>query len=333
MNSFTPQHFKPWSPVRTPHLLEISRLPPARRLQRRLSHIVAPVRDSGSHPPQIRFAAAGRHPMPAVPSNIRVAGDHDSDIGPIVLINGLLQTADSWKSLVDILKPFAQVISYDLRFQGPSSTATELPESDNCHVSDLVTLLDFLGIEKPTLIGQSFGARVALDFALRHPGRVERLVLLAPHSPVVAERYRMIINTWQQVLPDSEHGDWLPFARAVCPWVFGAKYLAARPTFLEAYAKHIAAAHRPAGVRANLQVLHRAHDRERVSYYESEQSTVPALVINGEDDYLTPPGVLPAAMRVLPRATLILLPNCGHAVTEEAGYEAERRIMDFLLDQ
>jgi pimeloyl-ACP methyl ester carboxylesterase len=43
--------------------------------------------------------------------------------------------------------------------------------------------------------------------------------------------------------------------------------------------------------------------------------------------------VLPAAMRVLPRATLILLPNCGHAVTEEAGYEAERRIMDFLLDQ
>lgn len=271
--------------------------------------------------------------MPALLSNVRISGDHDSDVAPVVLVNGLLQTTQGWTGLIDILKPFARVISYDLRFQGPNWTADELPEGENCHVSDLMELLDFLKIERAILVGQSFGARIALDFALRHPGRVERLVLLAAHSPVVAERYRMIINTWQQVLPDSEQGDWFPFAQAVCPWVFGAKYLAARPSFPQAYAKHIAAAHRPAGVRANLRVLHRVHDRERLSYYESEESMVPALVINGEDDYLTPPAVLPAAMRVLPRATLILLPNCGHAVTEEGGYEAERRITDFLLDQ
>jgi pimeloyl-ACP methyl ester carboxylesterase len=282
---------------------------------------------------EIGSAATAQDPIPSLLSNVRVSGDQDGDVGSIVLVNGLLQTAQSWKNLVDILNPFARVISYDLRYQGPTWTATEPPEGDNCHVNDLVGLLDFLEIERATLVGQSFGARIALDFALRHPERVERLVLLAAHSPVVAERYRMIINTWQQVLPESEQGDWFPFAQAVCPWVFGAKYLAARPSFLQAYAKHIAAAHRPDGVRANLRILHRAHDRERLSYYESEESTVPALVVNGEDDYLTPPGVLPAAMRVLPRATLILLPNCGHAVTEEAGYEAERRIMDFLLDQ
>src|SRR5215813_208281 len=161
MNSFTPQQCEPRPSITTPHLLEIGDVPPAHPLQ-------PTSLPTTSDAPQFDLPATAQCPASAALSSIRVVGDHDSDIGPIVLVNGLLQTADSWRSAVDILKPFAQVISYNLRFQGPRSTAAELPEGDNCHVGDLVALLDFLEIERTTLIGQSFGARVALDFALRH---------------------------------------------------------------------------------------------------------------------------------------------------------------------
>jgi pimeloyl-ACP methyl ester carboxylesterase len=47
-------------------------------------------------------------------------------------------------------------------------------------VDDVRALLDALGLEAAALVGNSFGGRVAVDFALAHPGRTRALVLVAP---------------------------------------------------------------------------------------------------------------------------------------------------------
>jgi 3-oxoadipate enol-lactonase len=69
-----------------------------------------------------------------------------------------------------------RVIRYDQRGYGRSGPA----DAPYRHHEDLRALLDGLGIQRASLVGLSGGGRIALDFALAYPGRVDRLVLAAP---------------------------------------------------------------------------------------------------------------------------------------------------------
>jgi 3-oxoadipate enol-lactonase len=92
----------------------------------------------------------------------------------LVLVHGGLVDSRLWDDqMKDFLKRH-RVMRYDLRGYGKSAAATE-PFS---HIEDLRTLLDFLKIERATIVGLSLGGIIAADFALEYPGRVERLVLV-----------------------------------------------------------------------------------------------------------------------------------------------------------
>lgn len=72
--------------------------------------------------------------------------------------------------------PFAEthrVVRFDARGFGQST----LPAGLFSFHEDLRGLLDFLGIERATVLGLSLGGRTALDLALSHPDRVRALVL------------------------------------------------------------------------------------------------------------------------------------------------------------
>lgn len=67
------------------------------------------------------------------------------------------------------------VVRYDLRGHGDSP----LPGGEFSNIDDLRALLDHLGIEQAALVGNSFGGRIAIDFALAHAERTAALVLVA----------------------------------------------------------------------------------------------------------------------------------------------------------
>jgi 3-oxoadipate enol-lactonase len=81
-----------------------------------------------------------------------------------------------WDGQVEALAERRLVIRPDLRGHGESS----LPGGPFSYVDDLRALLDHLEIAEASLVGNSFGGRVALDFALAHPERVRALLLIAP---------------------------------------------------------------------------------------------------------------------------------------------------------
>jgi 2-hydroxy-6-oxonona-2,4-dienedioate hydrolase/2-succinyl-6-hydroxy-2,4-cyclohexadiene-1-carboxylate synthase len=101
--------------------------------------------------------------------------------GPdIVMLHGITGNLAIWHlNIVPALMEEARVTTYDLRGHGysdmpPSGYTTADLATDLCH------LLDTLGIERAHIVGHSFGADVALHFAILHPERVDRLVLAEP---------------------------------------------------------------------------------------------------------------------------------------------------------
>lgn len=117
-----------------------------------------------------------RHLIEVEPG-VRIAVEIAGDGPPLILIPGAGGDRATWDALWSRLATGRRCVRYDLRGCGESedSTATGFR-----HVDDLVAVLDELGIDRADIVGVSMGGRIAIDFALEHPDRVGRVVLLSP---------------------------------------------------------------------------------------------------------------------------------------------------------
>jgi pimeloyl-ACP methyl ester carboxylesterase len=95
---------------------------------------------------------------------------------PIVLVPGL---AGSWRLLAPLARRLArhhEVITFGLRgdrFPMGMSWANDLGD----HARDLGSLIDQLGLERPTVFGVSFGGAIALELAVEQPNRLGSLIV------------------------------------------------------------------------------------------------------------------------------------------------------------
>jgi pimeloyl-ACP methyl ester carboxylesterase len=99
--------------------------------------------------------------------------------GPvIVLIHGMAGSSETWRFVMPALAEHFTVIAPDLVGHG----ASEKPRGDyslGAFASGVRDLLLALGHERATLVGQSLGGGVAMQFAYQFPERCERLVLVS----------------------------------------------------------------------------------------------------------------------------------------------------------
>jgi proline iminopeptidase len=80
----------------------------------------------------------------------------------------------------DALATGRALIYYDQRGGGRSAVPRDVPVGWTEQVADLEALRERWGVERLTLAGYSWGALLALLYALRHPARVGRLALVSP---------------------------------------------------------------------------------------------------------------------------------------------------------
>jgi pimeloyl-ACP methyl ester carboxylesterase len=107
----------------------------------------------------------------------------------IVLLHGGPGVDHSgWKPWASELATFAQVVYVDHRGNGRSDRSTPDRWTLAQWGDDVRALCDGLGIEKPIVVGHSFGAAVAMSYATRHPDHPGKLVLLAGTPRFSVER-------------------------------------------------------------------------------------------------------------------------------------------------
>jgi pimeloyl-ACP methyl ester carboxylesterase len=100
---------------------------------------------------------------------------------PVLMLHGGLANADYWGHQVRALQAHYQVIVIDSRGHGRSSRDTQ-PFGYDLMASDVLALMDHLGLKKVAIVGWSDGAIIGLDIAMHHPERVSKLFAFAANS-------------------------------------------------------------------------------------------------------------------------------------------------------
>lgn len=122
---------------------------------------------------------------------------------PLVLIHGFGASRHDWNAVVSALPADLPLISYDQRGFGESTGTPGVPYS---HTQDLLALLDALNVPSAHLCGMSLGGATALNFALSHPHRIGRLILISPLM-VGWSWTATWIEQWKQIGRAARSGD------------------------------------------------------------------------------------------------------------------------------
>lgn len=123
---------------------------------------------------------------------------------PLLLVHGTAAWSGTWFSLVPSLRNAGwRVIALDLPPFGYSDKRTDRDFSRTAQAARLRGVLDGYGIAHAVVLGHSFGGGPALEFALRDPDRVERLVLVdaalglqAPPPDAASLPCRALAHPW-----------------------------------------------------------------------------------------------------------------------------------------
>jgi len=97
---------------------------------------------------------------------------------PLFLLHGNNESLNSFREQIEPLSRHFKVIALDTRGQGNSTNNKVAPYTYEQFAKDLSTVMDSLSIKKASLLGWSDGGNTALIFALKHPKKVEKIVLM-----------------------------------------------------------------------------------------------------------------------------------------------------------
>jgi esterase len=95
---------------------------------------------------------------------------------PLVILHGLFGTLENWGAQIKQLSEHFDVIAVDLRNHGRSPHDSRMDYT--AMADDVIELMNRLGLEKVNLMGHSMGGKAAMQLAMDHPGKVERLIVV-----------------------------------------------------------------------------------------------------------------------------------------------------------
>ncbi|MFD7626426.1 alpha/beta fold hydrolase [Streptomyces sp. NPDC059851] len=252
------------------------------------------------------------------PSNPLPAHDVDGPAdGPaVVLLHSSVCDRRMWRGQWESLAGAGfRVVRMDFRTCGGTPPATA-PYRDE---DDVLDLLDHLGIERAALVGSSYGGRVALQIAARHPGRVTRLALLCTalpgHQP--SPDLRAIGEREDALLEAGDIGAAVELM--VDTWL--------GPSAPEGTAEFVRTMQ-----RRSFEVAQTVTEHHELPPHPVDLAavTAPTLAFGGAYDHPDFRGIAASVPQVVPGADHVELPWAGHLPSLERPREMTALLLEFL---
>ncbi len=232
------------------------------------------------------YARTGRH-------------SHPPDSPVVILVHGMVVSSRYMAPTARLLGSICRVFAIDLPGYGKSFKP---PRTLQIHelADTLADWMDAMAIEKAHLAGNSFGCQILAEFALRHPRRVDRLVLQGPTVDAKARSFR-------RQLP-----------RFVLDSYYDPSFMGL--IMLKDYAR--------AGLLRSLATIKMVM-RDRIEE-KLPHIPMPTLVVRGANDPIVPQRWAEEVVALLPRGELKVIPGAAHTLNFAAPLEFVRVTRPFL---
>jgi pimeloyl-ACP methyl ester carboxylesterase len=237
---------------------------------------------------------------------------------PLVLVPGLAGGFELLGPLARLLARDFRVISYQLRGEDDCFALRRQFDLVDL-VQDLNEFLDWAALERPTVLGVSFGGVLALELAARLPHRLGRLVIQgvgARFERGLLQRAASLILTRYPLPSDN------PFVNQFFNLLFGSKQKQG-PLF------HFVT--RQCWQTDQSVMAHRFQMVEQFSMDDRfHQVKVPSLILAGDRDLLVSPQSLHDLVHGIPQAQVVNLPGCGHLAFVTQPERVAEEVKQFL---
>jgi pimeloyl-ACP methyl ester carboxylesterase len=240
---------------------------------------------------------------------------------PLVLLHGGLSDHREWRGQLDGLADEFTVVAWDTPGAGGS---TDPPETFRMpdYADTLAAFIEALGLERPHVLGLSWGSTLALELYRRRPDLPRTLVLTGAYAgwagslpPEEVDR-RLAASLGNLDAEPSE-----AFIRAWVPSLFTHRAAAG---VVEDYLAVLADNHR-AGARPMVMAMAEADLRDVLPAIR-----VPTLLLCGAEDARSPVGAARELQERIPGSSLVVLPDVGHMSNVEAPEAFNLAVRTFL---
>jgi pimeloyl-ACP methyl ester carboxylesterase len=251
----------------------------------------------------------------------------------LLLIHGMAGSSETWRAVIPQLSKKYRVVAPDLLGHGQSAK----PRGDyslGAFAVWLRDLLDELGVTRATIIGQSLGGGVAMQFVYQHPDYCQRLVLISSGGlgPDVGWTLRLLSAPGAEfILPVIAPRPVLAVGNKLRSWFSAAGIQSPRGAELwSAYSSLSDSETRQAFLRTLRSVVDYRGQAVSALNRLHVSSELPTMAIWGDKDQIIPVAHAYAAQAVRPESRLEVLEGVGHFPHVERPTEVVDLLDDFI---
>ncbi|HEV2582568.1 MAG TPA: alpha/beta hydrolase [Ktedonobacteraceae bacterium] len=265
-----------------------------------------------------------------VGSHLEPVGDAMRPKPTLIMLHGGPGFDHSYfRPAMDPLGEVAQVIYLDERGQGRSARHSNDYYQLGIMADDVAAFFDELSIEKPVVLGDSFGGFVALSLAVRHPDLAAGLILISTLpwwngydldalEALAGKDLREVAA--RELAGEASEEDMRRFFAEVFPYY----YMQFKPEYLSMLNRTI--------MNEDIDLyMNRSLRTEYDMRPHLAGITIPSLVLHGRHDWVTPFAEAEKMAQALPQAHLHVLEHSGHMVQDDEPEEVIKAIREFLL--
>lgn len=240
---------------------------------------------------------------------------------PLVLVHGAVSDCRDWRPQFDGLSDEFTVVAWDAPGCGGSFDPPEDFGLDG-YADCLAAFIEVLGLERPHVLGLSFGSGLVLELFRRHPALPRTLVLASAYAgwlgslgrEVAEERRHWGLSAAEKPLDE--------FVRDLNETLFTESV----PAELVEEVTEIVKDYHPAGLRAMANAFADADLRDVLPKID-----VPTLLIYGDADKRSPVAVGEELHAQIPGSKFVVIPGPGHMVNLETPERFNEEVRAFLL--